>query len=237
MVDFPACGCAKKKAAYGVIRVHPENQWVRNFNRWSGRMRISLWGLALLGVALFSVQTINAESKPLKNAAKAKPQYIPVKVFKNTAEAQGFLELAKRKQIADEDASVLARLLLEKEAEIKELEQQLLTDFGVQSTVEYEYDSEKKIIFAKKTDAAGGVLREPLREFRTPESEQDFLKLVTAKRMTVTAISTLKLLVMEKDKEKELVDQRLAKTYDVLAAKNYYYDAAKTTLFEVQDNP
>ena len=157
-----------------------------------------------------------------------------MRVFKTAAEAEGFLDLAKRKQVADEDNTVLARLLAEKESEIKQLEAQLLRDFGIQGGVEYEYDSDKKTVFTKRTDKDGGVTRDALREFKHPESEQDFLKLVAAKRLTLNAISTLRLLVLEKDKEMELIDQRLEKNFSVLAKKNYYYDASKLTLFEVQ---
>ena len=191
------------------------------------------WGL-LLGLCLALPVCAAPDAKPSKPAAKAKATYIPVRVFKTSAEAEGFLDLAKRKQVADEDNTVLARLLAEKESEIKQLEAQLLRDFGIQGGVEYEYDSDKKTVFTKRTDKDGGVTRDALREFKHPESEQDFLKLVAAKRLTLNAISTLRLLVLEKDKEMELIDQRLEKNFSVLAKKNYYYDASKLTLFEVQ---
>ena len=175
------------------------------------------------------------EPKGGKVAAKAKPVYTPVRVFKTAGEANGFLDMAKRKQVADEDSTVLARLLTEKEGEIKQLEAQLLRDFGILPGLEYEYDSDKKTVFTKRTDKEGGITRDVLREFKHPESEQDFLKLIAAKRLTLNAISTLRLLVLEKDKEKELIDQRLERDYAILAKKNYYYDASKLTLFEVQD--
>lgn len=185
-----------------------------------------------LGLCLGLVPSALAQAKPAP--AKAKAQYIPVRAFRNAAEAGGFLDLAKRKQVAEEDATVVDRLLKEKESEFQQLAGQLQRDFGVMPDQEYEYDSEKKIVFTKKTDKDGGVLREPLREFKVAESEQDFLKLVEAKRLTFTAINTLRLLALEKRKEKELLDEKLEREYTITARKDYYYDAKKMTLYEVQ---
>jgi hypothetical protein len=201
-------------------------------------MRNPLRFLAALLLAFGAGLPAFPQAKPARAAAppaKPKVQYIPIKVFKNAAEAEVFLDLAKRKQVVDEDATVLARLLTEKEGEQKELERQLLVDFGLRAEAEYEYDAEKKTVFSKRTDAQGGVTREVVREFKHPESEQDFLKLVAARRLTVNAIATLRLLVLEKDKEKELADQELERRFAVLASKNYYYDASKMTLYEVQE--
>jgi len=203
--------------------------------------------LPIIGVVFFLLVSGISEGRAQGRTAKAEPkvEYVSLRTFKSDELAEEFLVMARRKQLTGEEQTVIARLLQEKQDEYAQIEQLLLQRYSVSAALEYEYDADQKMLFRKEAPAVEPVpgtavlpdatQRRPVYEFKTPEGEQDFLQLVAAKRLTSNAVTTLKLLVLEKEKEMLAVDEQLKDRFGVLAEKNYYYDASKKTLFEVRD--
>lgn len=194
------------------------------------------WTGCGIALAFLFLVPVHAQRKDAKTPGPAASdlEYLPIREFANSEQAGGFLQLAHRKQMTEEDHNVLQRLQREKEAEYKQLDGQLLDRFSLSSALEYEYEAETKTIYRKAGDGEDKANRKVIYQFKNEAGEQDFLRLVAAKRLTANATATLKLLILEKQKELELLDKQLKEQYGIQGDLDYYYDAKKMTLFEVK---
>lgn len=166
-----------------------------------------------------------AQPKP----QRVRPTYVPMQEFGDGPTAQRFLDLAYRKQVTEEDISVLSRLQEEKKTEFQKMNEQLASEFGMDAESEYEYDASTRELSMKPV-AEGGELK--LITTLAEKSREDlFLRLIAAKRLTSNALATLELLLLEKEKEVQLVDNKLLADYNVHEEKDYYYDAERRSLF------
>ena len=163
--------------------------------------------------------------------------YVPMREFESAEQAQQFLDLAYRKQVTEEDISVLERLQSEKQTEFRQMNGQLQKEFNMDPERDYEYDADKKELTLKPLEKDGEST--VLVTLDDKAREGLFLRLIAAKRLTSNALATLELLVLEKKKEVELIDAKLLDEYSIHAEKDYYYDAARRSLFQVvaKDGP
>jgi len=155
--------------------------------------------------------------------------------FEAADDAQAFLTLAYRKQMADGDVDVLERLQREKMVEFRKLNQQLKQEFEMEPERDYEFDPKSKEIRLvpleeDKPPSVHSTLSEAPRE-------ELFLRLFTAKRLTSSAHATLELLVLEKQREAQLVDAKLLEHYGVKVEEDYYYDSPNRQLYLIVKTP
>lgn len=144
-----------------------------------------------------------------------------------------FLERVALKQTTVEDLRVLRRMLVEKDAELRTFQKNLLDEFGVRPDASYQFDAEKKTLFL--LPAAGGAEkdRKEHRQLKDDESTGRFLRLAAARKMVLDEIQSMQWMVREKQMEWEAIQKLLSDEYAMSRDRDYEWDAAASTLYEI----
>lgn len=157
-------------------------------------------------------------------------------------------QLAQARVLREEEIRVLGRLTQEKDAELKRMNDQLLARFGIKADDNYQYEQESRSLFRiePKTDAAQNAASGGARtadelfdrglhlRFDSESDELEFIRLVSAKKITVSELAMLRLLLREKGLELERVLASLRDRFSIEPDKHYEYDEATRTLMEVR---
>lgn len=153
------------------------------------------------------------------------------------------VQLADSRRMREEEIRVLARLLREKEGELVRMNDRLRDRFGIAADANYQYDNETKGLFllvpksgesAVEGEGADEVFEKRLhRTLDAKQTEIEFVRLVSAKKITASEIQVLKLLLKEKNLELGKVHASLEERFAISPEKHYEFDAPSRTLFEV----
>lgn len=160
---------------------------------------------------------------------------------------QVLVRLAQARQLREEEIRVLGRLSQEKDQELQRMNAQLEQRFGILADDNYQYDQEAQAVYriTPKAEAEAGADdagvssaedlfdRELHRRLESEEDELAFVRLVSAKKITVSELAMLRLLLREKSLELERVMAALKDRFSIEPGKHYQYDAPSRTLFEV----
>lgn len=153
-------------------------------------------------------------------------------------EHQHFVNALGRKQGLELQARVILDLLREKDQELTQLNLGL-KQFGIDPEKNYNYDPEIRtlsLIPTSATNTAEAASSAP-KVVLKDEQHPVFIRTVTAKNLTTTAISSLKLLALEKQQEIRSVNDALKSSYRVDSDKTYFFDDQKRTLYLVEASP
>lgn len=153
------------------------------------------------------------------------------------------VRLAESRQLREQEIRVLTRLHGEKEGELERMNQRLQDRFGIAPDANYQYDNESKSLYLLTpragVEAGEGGAAEDLfdrrlhRNLSNKDIEIEFVRLVSAKKITVSEIQVLKLLLKEKHLELNKVNGTLGERFAISPDKHYEFDADSRTLFEV----
>lgn len=159
---------------------------------------------------------------------------------------QALVQLAESRRLREEELRVLARLYVEKQEELKRMNQQLQQRFGIAPDENYQYDAEERTLHkltAKPdmeelarngaTDPEALFVKSSHHTFEGRDDELVFVRLVTAKKITGSQLQVIQLLVKEKNMELSKVLGLLKDQFSISPDKHYEYDAEAQTLFEV----
>ncbi|HEY8240061.1 MAG TPA: hypothetical protein VIH35_01380 [Kiritimatiellia bacterium] len=189
---------------------------------------------------------------PVENAngAAAKPgvamaRRVHMKFTDETAE-QAFLQITGERRRVQEDARVIARLIVEKKTEVALFQKQLQDEFSIQPEQNYQYDDDTDTVYLLKekagadTNAAAAVEdRFDKVEHRKLDEEGQgrFLRLVSAKQLANEELSILGLLQNEKEIEANTIHEQMVASYAITNDREYRYERATKTLFEMVPVP
>jgi len=160
---------------------------------------------------------------------------------------QILVRLAESRQLREEEIRVLSRLNVEKQGELDRMNLRLLDGYGIAADQNYQYDQDSRTLF--KLELKEGVDPDgPVPEgataadlfdkvgpmtLATPEAEAEFLRLVSAKKITASELQVVDLLLKEKNMELQKVYSSLKERFAISPKKHYEYDPEAQTLFEV----
>lgn len=155
------------------------------------------------------------------------------------------VRLAAGRQLREQELAVVSRLIREKEQELAAFNGRLQEQFGISETGNYHYDNERRVIFelkAKEGEAAApqeggdplaGFDKNPVRRLKDKETEDVFLRLVGAKKITSDQIRALQLILQEKKIELSNIQDSLREQFSMDPAKHYEYDAETRVVHEL----
>ena len=160
---------------------------------------------------------------------------------------QILVQLAESRELREEEIKVLGRLHTEKKSELDRMNQRLMDGYGIAADQNYQYDRETRTLF--KLELKEGVDPDgPVPEgatagdlfnkvgpvtLATSDAESDFLRLVSAKKITASELQVVGLLLKEKNMELQKVYSSLKERFAISPKKHYEYDPEAHTLFEV----
>jgi hypothetical protein len=160
---------------------------------------------------------------------------------------QILVQLAESRQLREEEIRVLGRLHVEKEGELERMNQRLMDGYGIAADQNYQYDQETRTLFKLELKegvdpdgpvpegATAGDLFDKIGPvtLATPDAESEFLRLVSAKKITASELQVVELLLKEKNMELQKVYSSLKERFAISPKKHYEYDPEAHTLFEV----
>jgi hypothetical protein len=170
--------------------------------------------------------------------------------FRSEEAAQLFLRQMARKEAVADQIRVVARLIEEKNVEFAQYAQALQSQFSVNSAVNYNYDAQAMTIYVLETQVTGTasarsgkesaaetVVQKEHMKLKDKKSEQQFLQLVAARRLTTEELRSLQFILREKNMELELREQELSANYSISKDRAYQYNQQNLTLYELVPTP
>ena len=156
------------------------------------------------------------------------------------------VQLAQTRSLREEEIKVLTRLSEEKTNELGRMNERLQQRFGIRPEENYQFDQASRTLFkltvkegidAETAVAQGAAADEVFDKtshmtLRDEAAETDFVRLVSAKKITASELQVLGLLLKEKRIELSKVHASLEERFAISPEKHYEYDAEAHTLFE-----
>ena len=158
--------------------------------------------------------------------------------FVDDAREAQFIKLAVARKRIRQDLSVLVRLVDEKKSEIRQFEVELENDFAVNAAKNYEFDQDSGQIFelvGNPGDAAGTnqLARTPIAKIENPDQQKKFVRLVASKNLSNQQFRMLSVIEEEKKIRLKMIEDELAKDFDIDPLKVYEYEDSTKTVYEV----
>ena len=158
--------------------------------------------------------------------------------FVDDAREAQFIKLAVARKRIRQDLSVLVRLVDEKKNEIQQFEAELESGFGVSAAKNYEFDQDSGQVFelAGNPEAAGStneLTRTAVSKIGDADEQKKFVRLVASKNLSHQQFRMLSVIEEEKKIRLKLVEDELAKDFDIDPLKVYEYEESTKTVYEV----
>jgi len=168
--------------------------------------------------------------------------------FDDAKAEQEFLALTSAKRRVQEDYQVVTRLMQEKTMEAEKFTRDLETEFGIDSSVNYNYDDETMTIYEmvkKASVPADAVALDAEKDFdkkehmklESDEKKARFMRLVASKKLSSDEINILRLIQNEKEIEASNIQQQLVSRYAISNDREYRYEKSTRTLYELVPVP
>lgn len=159
--------------------------------------------------------------------------------FKDKAAEDGFLRIVGKKQSVLDDVRVIGKLYQEKNAQQQQFTASLQEQFAVKQDKNYQYDADTLTISEVVRPASGNAEAKTQLHMKLKDaaSAQSFVRLAAAKRISLEQMANLQLMYREKQMEAAEYDRQLAAQFAIVKDRNYQYDAATKTLFELVKLP
>ena len=168
--------------------------------------------------------------------------------FDDAKAEQEFLALTSAKRRVQEDHQVVTRLMQEKTMEAEKFTRDLETEFGIDASVNYNYDDETKTIYelvkkasvpadAVTLDAEEDFEKKEHMKLESDEKKTRFMRLVASKKLSGDEINVLRLIQNEKEIEASNIQQQLVSRYAISNDREYRYEKSSRTLYELVPVP
>ena len=169
--------------------------------------------------------------------------------FRNEEAAQVFLRQMARKDAVAEEVRVLSNLLEEKNAGLVRFAQALKDQFSISPESNYTYDAQTLAIYvdakagersparAEAGKTADVVPRREHMKLKDKNSEQQFLQLLAARRLTADELKSLQYMVREKTMELDMRERELALNYSITKDRAYQFNQQKLAVYELVPAP
>jgi hypothetical protein len=155
--------------------------------------------------------------------------------FKEKGSEEAFLKIVAKKQAVFEDLRVIGKLCQEKNNQQQQFAASLQEQFAVKPDGNYQYDAGSRTIAEIVKSASGGEASQTQLHMKLKDeaTAQNFVRLATAKRVSLEEMATLQLIYREKQMELAEYDRQLADAYAIVKDRNYQYDPTTKTLYEL----
>ena len=155
--------------------------------------------------------------------------------FKEKATEESFLNIVAKKQAVLEELRVIGKLYQEKNNQQQQFTTSLQEEFAVKPDGNYQYDADSMTIseIVKPVSENNGAKTQLHRKLKDASAAQTFLRLATAKRVSMEEMASLQLIYREKQMEMAEYDRQLADAYAIVKDRNYQYDPTTKTLYEL----
>lgn len=193
----------------------------------------------LAGILLFS---LNAFAWPFGNNEN-KPRFSERKIGSfNATRIVHFQNLVGKRQVLEEDISILKRVLSEQEAEWNSYGQKMKSEYGVSPDLLYTFSPTNLTVYLIITNGVPGASQKtPIlrahRAFSNKDQATKFLRLVSSRNLSDNRVKVLKSILDEKTASRSQILNELRTVYYVDPNKNYRFDAKTGDLFEVTQLP
>ena len=164
--------------------------------------------------------------------------------LKDEETVQALVKLATGRQLREQELAVVARLISEKQLELTGFNEKLKQEFGISDEGNYHYDNESRTIYELKqkpgADKASKnakpedlIEKKVQRKLKNKKTEESFLKMVGAKKITTDEIRALQLILQEKKIELANIQESLQQQFSMAPEKHYEYDADTRVVYEL----
>ncbi len=159
--------------------------------------------------------------------------------FKEKATEENFLNIAAKKQAVFEDMRVIGKLYQEKNNQQQQFAASLQEQFAVKPDGNYQYDADAMAIteIVKPASGSDSAKTQLHMKFKDASTAQTFVRLATARRVSMEEMASLQLMYREKQMEIAEYDRQLADAYAIVKDRNYQYDPTTKTLYELVKLP
>lgn len=195
----------------------------------------------LAGIFLFS---LNAFAWPFgNNENENKPRFSERKIGSfNATRIVHFQNLVGKRQVLEEDISILKRVLSEQEAQWNSYGQKMKSEYGVSPDLLYTFSPTNLTVYLIITNGVPGASQKtPIlrahRAFSNKDQATKFLRLVSSRNLSDNRVKVLKSILDEKTASRSQILNELRTVYYVDPNKNYRFDAKTGDLFEVTQLP
>ncbi len=171
-----------------------------------------------------------------KDGSKEESSETKVRVL-SEERGQTFVSLVSQKRVIEDDLRVIARLLKEKQRELKTFNETLETRFGIDPASQYTFDATEFRIYLLPPPPEKAGEPTPERTLHREISKEDgklFVRHVSAKSITASQIRALSLLVREKRMEQNSANEALKGQFGIDPALDYRYEPKTRTIYRKQ---
>ncbi len=164
--------------------------------------------------------------------------------LKDQETVDALVKLAAGRKLREQELAVVARLLNEKQMELRGFNQQLQETFGISEEGNYQYDNESRTLFEVKAKPGAEnapvdakpedwIEKTKIKKLRA-DAEETFLKMVGAKKITTDEIRSLQLIIQEKKIELTNILESLQQQFSMSADNHYEYDAESRVVYQLE---
>ena len=179
---------------------------------------------AILGCVVVSAVAVVSFAKDKGDNPEAEETVVATL---NKQQIDEFSQYINSKNLRRQEWLVTARILKEKQLELKGLMDNMSDEFNMDTDKSYTYEKSTKSLFevsTNKTDKASSPERKLVRKVKSDSEALYLSRLMVARQLTEQQIFVLAQIVIEKNKEFNLVDSKLRKTYKLDKSSSYNLD-------------
>lgn len=188
--------------------------------------------VGLFFAAGFVSDAVSKESD--KVAEKAGKETLVATLTKD--QVADFASYVKVKNLRLEEVTVVARMQVEKQRELKGFLDEMSKEFGMAVDKSYSFERESRALYILSTnrvDKAGTPEKKLVKKVKTDGEAQYLARLMVARKLTEQQLFVLRQLKAEKSKEWNLADAKLRQTFKLATNAVYRLDETSGQVFLV----
>lgn len=147
-----------------------------------------------------------------------------------------FSTLVFNRDLRRQELAVTLRIGAEKQRELKGFMDEMAKEFGIKPEYSYSYQIEEKQLYqlvTNKLDKAGNPEKKKVRKVKSDSESQYLSRLLVARKLTENQIHVLAQLRAEKQKEAQLLDEKLRTTFKLEPTAGYRLEEASGKVFRL----